>query len=375
MRIVFTGGGSGGHFYPIIAVVEAVHEIVREEKLLEPELYFIAPDPYDKRALFEHDIYFESVPAGKRRLYASPKNISDMFKTAWGILKAIRILFSIYPDVVFAKGGYTSFPTLVAARILNIPVVIHESDSVPGRVNKWAGAFAERIAVSYPQSIEAFPKDKTALTGNPIRKDLLQPTREGAFEYLHLETDVPVVFILGGSQGAERINTVILDALPKLLNEVQIIHQTGPDKLDEVKETASVILEEHAHRDRYKPFGFLNDLAMRMAAGAADLVISRAGSTIFEIAVWGIPSIIIPIPEEISRDQRSNAFAYSRTGAARVVEEENLADDILIAQIREILTDDELYERMSTATEQFAKTDAAEKIARQLINIGLQHEQ
>lgn len=373
MKIVLTGGGTGGHFYPIIAVAEALREVEQEEKLLHPDLYYYAPEPYDRRALFENDIEYVDIPAGKWRLYASIKNFTDLFKTIGGIGRAFVKLFNLYPDIIFAKGGYASFPTLFAARILQIPVIIHESDAVPGKVNAWAGRFAVRIATSYPEAVESFPEEKAAHTGQPIREGLLRPTEEGAYEFLNLDPEIPVIFVLGGSQGAQKINDTLLEILFELVEDYQVIHQTGPDHLEEMKKLSAIELKDTGHEHRYKPFGFLNELAMRMAAGAADLVVSRAGSTIFEIAIWGTPSIVIPIGHSNGDHQRKNAFSYARTGAAEVIEERNLTDDILLAQIKKILTDPTKQKEMRAATEKFAKKDAAHKIAREIVNLAIKY--
>jgi len=200
MKILFTGGGSGGHFYPIIAIATEVTKVAQEKKLLKMKMYFAAPEPYDENVLFENGIEYRKVYAGKVRRYFSFMNFFDIFKTGIGILKSMWLVYSIFPDVVFGKGGYGSFPVLVAARILGIPIIIHESDSAPGRVNAWAGKFAERIAVSYASAAKYFPEDKTALTGNPTRQELLTPQKKGASEFLHLESGLPTILILGGSQ-------------------------------------------------------------------------------------------------------------------------------------------------------------------------------
>lgn len=373
MKIVFTGGGTGGHFFPIIAIAEKIREIESEEQLLHPQLYYFAPEPYDERALFENDISFVKIPAGKRRTYASIKNFLDLFTTAAGIIRAFWRLFNMYPDIIYAEGGYASFPTLFAARILQIPVIIHESDTVPGRVNKWASNFAVRIATSYPETSEELPEDKTAYTGQPIRERILEPTEEGAYNFLELDPEVKTIFILGGSQGAQHINNVVLNALPTLLDNYQIIHQTGKDNIEEMNELADVELEDHPHKQRYRPFGFLDELAMRMSAGAADVVVSRAGSTIFEIAAWGVPSILIPLPVAHDKHQHKNAFSYARAGAAKVIEQQNLTDDILTSQIREILSDPRTQRGMSEAAEDFAREDAARKIAREIINLVVEY--
>lgn len=374
MKILLTGGATGGHFYPLIAVAEEIHSIAKEERLLPPSLYYIGPTPYNSKVLFDNEIEYIKVPAGKIRRYFSPLNILDLFKTAWGVVKAIVEVFRIYPDVIFSKGGYASFPSLIAGRIFRIPVIIHESDSAPGRVNLWAGKFAERIAVSYQEAGEFFPAEKVAFTGNPIRKEIVTPLKNGAHEFLNIDQNISTVLILGGSQGSQKINEAILGALPVLLERCQIIHQTGRANFEEIKNTAAVVLKENKLSSRYKPFDYLNDLAMRMAAGAADLIVSRAGSTIFEIAAWKVPSIIIPIPESISHDQVKNAFNYARSGACVVLEEANLSPNILSSEILRLLDNKREREMMSERAGQAAKTDAARKIARQIIDTALRHE-
>jgi UDP-N-acetylglucosamine--N-acetylmuramyl-(pentapeptide) pyrophosphoryl-undecaprenol N-acetylglucosamine transferase len=381
MKIVFTGGGSGGHFYPMIAVAEGIYSHAKERKIIPPKLYYFAPNKYNPRALFDNEIEFVYVPAGKMRRYFSILNFTDMFVTALGIIKAIKSLYSVYPDVVLGNGGYASFPTLVAARFLRIPVVIHESDSKPGRVNIWAAKFAKYIAISYPDAAEYFKKitgpkgeNRIAFTGNPVREGIRIPLSNGAAEFLHLEDDVPSILILGGSQGSQVINDTVIDSLTDLVKDIQVIHQTGRKNFTEVSETAKIVLKENEFASRYHPFEYLNDLAMRMAAGVSSVVVSRAGSAIFEIAAWGLPSIIIPLSEAVSHDQTKNAFAYARTGACSVIEEHNFSSHILIAEIRKILENKNMQERMKSSTTDFGRTDAAQKIADALLAIGLEHD-
>lgn len=374
MKILFTGGGSGGHFYPIIAISKEINEIAKKEKALPPEIFFMAPEPYDERALFDNGIKYLSTPAGKIRRYFSFKNFTDAFKTLAGIVRAIFTVFTIYPDIIFGKGGHGSFPALVAGRLFGIPVMIHESDTKPGRVNKWAGKFATRIAISYPEAADYFPKGKVTLTGQPIRKELAMPIKEGAFDYLKLEEDVPTILILGGSQGAQKINEVILDSLVALVEKYQIIHQTGTENYKSVQMTSSVILEKSEHKSRYHPYPYLNELSLRMSAGVSKLVLSRAGSTLFEISSWGIPCIVIPIPEDISHDQLGNAFAYAHTGAGIVIEEKNLTQHLLQFEIDRLINDLPLYEKMSDAAKKIDSVNSAEKIAREIFKIALSHE-
>jgi len=290
------------------------------------------------------------------------------------VIRSLWEIFLIYPDVVFGKGGYASFPALFAARLLRIPVVIHESDAVPGRVNKWAGKFAERIAVSYPEAAQFFPKDRVALTGNPIRKELFMPLITNAHEYLGLDANLKTIFIIGGSLGSRNINDVIMEALPSLLEKYQVIHQIGKDNLEETKKIVDAVLVNSQYRNRYKPYAYLDKLTLRSASGAADLVISRAGSTIFEIAAWGVPAIIIPISEKVSHDQIKNAYAYARTGAAIVIEEANLTGNILNAEINRILADKAIYEKMKASSVSSVRKDAGKQIAEELVKIALRHE-
>lgn len=374
MKILFTGGGTGGHFYPIIAIAEAMNDLVRERKILEPTLYYAAPDPYDRELLLANNVQFVPTAAGKVRRYFSPLNVIDWFKTGWGILRSVLRIFFIYPDVVFGKGGYASFPMLLAARIFRIPVVIHESDSVPGTVNKWAGKFAEKIAVSYPEAAQYFPKEKVALTGNPIRKSILLPERQGAQEYLNLKEDLPILLILGGSQGAQAINEIVLAALLQLTEKYQIIHQTGPNNFKEVEGRAKVALLNSPHPERYKPIAYLNELATRMSAGAATLIITRAGSTLFEIAAWGVPSILIPLEGAAGDHQTKNAFAYARAGGGVVIEQNNLTPGLLLSEVGRITGSPELLRSMGEKARGFARVDAAKTIAAVLLDIAISHE-
>ena len=373
MKVVFTGGGTGGHFYPIIAIIERLNELLEREKFIDVEIYYLSDNPYDERILFENGVRFKKLTAGKLRRYFSFLNVIDLFKTIFGVIRAIGALYVLYPDVVVGKGGYASFPTLIAARILRIPVIIHESDSVPGRANIIASKFARRIAVSYPEAAEFFPKEKTAFTGNPIRRAVAIPMREGAHDILKLDSTVPSILILGGSQGAAIINDAIMQAALRLTEKYQIIHQVGVKNLDAMQNMAEVVIGKSQYRDRYKMYGYLNEITLRTSAGVASLVISRAGSTIFEIATWGIPSIIVPITDSNGDHQRKNAYAYARAGGCIVIEEANLTTNLISSEIERLMTDASLREKMSISAKSFAKNDAAEKIAEEILLVLKEH--
>ena len=378
MKIVFTGGGTGGHFYPLMAVADELRYLLKQEKIIEPELIYIGPFVLDKEALAQRRMKFVQATAGKNRKYFSLSNFLDYVKTFIGIIQATWQLYRIFPDVVFSKGGYAAFPTTVAAKLLGIPVIIHESDAHPGKANIIASKWAKLIAVSYPEVVDFFPKSidskKFVLTGNPVRPEILKPLREGAHEFLGLSPSLPTLLVLGGSSGAQAINDVVIDALGELVDKYQIIHQTGSENFDYVKSLADAKLAKSPYADGYKPFGYLSALAMRMSFGISSLVVTRAGSgVIFEIAGVGLPSIMIPIPEDVSHDQTYNAFAYAKSGAATVLKQKNLTVNLLINEVERIMNDPALWQEMSKSAKRFAKPDAARKIAEVILKLTLQH--
>jgi UDP-N-acetylglucosamine--N-acetylmuramyl-(pentapeptide) pyrophosphoryl-undecaprenol N-acetylglucosamine transferase len=191
---------------------------------------------------------------------------------------------------------------------------------------------------------------------------------------LKLEEGIPVIALIGGSQGALVMNNALLDVLPQLVKKYEVIHQTGTKNFKEVSETAGIVLEGNDDKRHYKPFPFLNDLATKMTAGAADLIISRAGSFIFEIASWGVPSIIIPITTTNGDHQRVNAYAYARGGACEVLEEANLTPTVLATTINDLMTNVEKMSAMKKAASAFFKPGASHEIAQEVVRIALSHE-
>ncbi len=276
-----------------------MNDIIDNENLADTHLYYMSTKPFDKKALYENGVVFKRVTAGKSK---------NSINTILGIFIEIIELFSIFPDVVFSTGGYAAYPVLFAAKILKIPVITHESNSVPDSVNKWSESFAKAITVAYKQEIDFFKTKNLIHLGQPIRRNLQEPSKEGAYEFLNLEKDTPVVWILEGSGESDKINRVIEEALPELLNNYQIIHQTGKKDYEEIKLLVDATLSDHNFKYRYHAFPFLNELSMKMVAGVADIVVSRAGSTLFEIAHWEIPAIIIPASDSRGNYQIKNAY-------------------------------------------------------------------
>jgi len=377
MKIVFTGGGTGGHFYPLIAIAEAMRDLSAEQRIIPPQLFYIGDKEYDEEALYANNMVFLKAPAGKVRRYFSLENVTDLFKTGWGIVTCFFILLKLYPDVVISKGGYVSVPTVMAASLLRIPIIIHESDAKPGRANLLAAKKALRIGVAFESAVAGFPlkvRDRIAHIGIPVRKELINlPEKNQAKTALGLDLTLPTIFIMGGSSGSLRINETVLDALPNLVSFANVVHQTGKTHFDSVQKTGGVIAG--ALKNRYHAYPYLNIQSIRNAASSADVIIARAGTgSITEISLWGVPSILIPIPESVSHDQRTNAYAYAHTGAAVVLEEANLTPHVLASEAHRISTDAGVSSQMREAAKGFANPQAARLIAEEAIRIALSHE-
>lgn len=369
MRIGLVGGGSGGHFYPLLAVAEELQQTAQQ-----PRLYYFGPSPYNKTELTPRDIEYVYCPAGKIRRYFSVQNVIDLFRTFFGLFVALWQLYRVYPDVVFSKGSYTAVPILFAAKLLCIPVVIHESDTTPGRANKLAKGFARYIGVAYDDAAPFFPKEKTALVGIPLRSEL-KVALEDPFAVLGIPNDKPLLYITGGSLGAERLNNLVLQSLDELLPHYRIFHQIGDTNYGDVERTAKGLLQNSPLATDYYLSKTITAEQVHALMTAASVIVTRAGSTtLFEIAYHGKPSVVVPIPEDVSRDQRTNAYTYARSGAAVVLEEHNLTDDLLTNTIQSIMTSPEKQQQMSTAAKNFFIPDAAKNIANALISIGTEHE-
>jgi UDP-N-acetylglucosamine--N-acetylmuramyl-(pentapeptide) pyrophosphoryl-undecaprenol N-acetylglucosamine transferase len=361
MEIVFTGGGTGGHIFPVLAIVREIKKLYSREDL---GIFYIGPrDGYSLSALEKEDVRIKRIFAGKIRRYFSLKNILDIFiKTPAGFLQAFFYLFFIAPDVVISKGGYGSFPVALAARILHIPLFIHESDIVPGLTVKKTSHWASEIFVSFPET-EFFPREKILTVGNAIRKEILEGSLEGAQETFGLHLDKPILFIVGGSQGALRINEIILQILPEILEEFELIHVAGRKNFNQTKAEANVVMPQKL-KEYYHIYPFLEEEKYKHALKAANFVIARAGSgTIFEIAAAGKPSILIPLPRSAQNHQARNAYAYSKTGASQVLEENNLRAHFFLERLKYLFSRPDDLKEMADKAKQFARPRAAKIIA------------
>jgi len=379
MKILFTGGGTGGHVFPIVAIVREIRRIYPKKDL---ELYYIGPkDEFGLILLSQEDFIIKTIVSGKLRRYFSRSgsqfSIEDLatlwqnfvdiiFKIPFGVLQSFFMLLFIKPDLIFSKGGSGSIAVTYSARFLRIPVFLHESDTVPGLSNQTTAKWAKRVFISFPKT-EYFNPGKTTLTGNPIRKEVLDGDKETARGMFNLTFSKPIFLVIGGSQGAEFINDFILRVLSTLLKDYEIIHVTGRENFKETQAESLVVIDRNLDR-YYHPVGFLDEEKMKHAYAAADLIISRSGaSAVFEIAALGKPSILIPLPSAAGNHQAKNAYAYAENGACEVVEQENLAPNFFEEKMKLLFLHPEKLEQMHQSALAFAKPLAARSIAREIL--------
>ncbi|OGZ84682.1 MAG: hypothetical protein A2599_03495 [Candidatus Staskawiczbacteria bacterium RIFOXYD1_FULL_39_28] len=365
MKIIFTGGGTGGHVFPLVAIAREIRRIYPKKDL---ELFYVGPkDGFWLALLSQEDFIMKTIVSGKLRRYFSFQNFVDiLFKIPFGILQSFFMLLVINPDLVFSKGGSGSFAVTFSARLLKIPVFLHESDVVPGLSNQKTSKWAKKIFTSFEKT-EFFDPKVTTVTGNPIRKEVLEGDKKSAGEVFGLTFEKPVFLIIGGSQGSEAINDFILNVLESLLKSYEIIHMTGIENLKRDRAESQVVANQNLQK-YYHAYGFLSEEQIKHAYKAADLIISRSASgSIFEIAAIGKPSILIPLPSSAGDHQSKNAYAYADTGAALVIEQDNLTPNFFIENVQMLFLNPSKIEQMKQSALSFAKPLAARAVAREIL--------
>ncbi|MFH1182911.1 MAG: undecaprenyldiphospho-muramoylpentapeptide beta-N-acetylglucosaminyltransferase [Candidatus Moraniibacteriota bacterium] len=369
MRILLTGGGTGGHLFPLLAVTRAIQKETKESV----ELVYIGPcNKLSEETLAKQGIKTKHVLTGKWRRYFSLLNIWDAIKLPIGIIQALFKVLFFMPDVVFSKGGYGSVPAVLASRLYWIPIVVHESDAVPGRANRFMEHLADVIAVSYEMTANFTNPTKTVFTGNLVREDLLGGDTVKARVALGIKSSKPLLLILGGSQGAQKINEVIVKILPRLISTYEVIHQCGEKNYDETRDLVGKAGIKPG-RDGYQLYPFLEDTKQQMknALSAADLILSRAGATaISEIAAYGKPSILVPLKGSANDHQLHNAFEVAKTGGAMALKEENLTPELLLGKIDILMNDGPLRKTMGEKARRFYNPDSAQKVAQIILKLG-----
>lgn len=345
--IVFTGGGSAGHVTPNIAIIDELDKSVWDVQ------YIGSNKGIEKELIEKISIPYHGISSGKLRRYLDFENVVDSFRVLKGCMDARKVLRKLKPALVFSKGGFVSVPVIIAARSLKIPVLIHESDMTPGLANKIAQRFATKIFTSFEETLNYFPKDKTAAIGSPIRRGILKGSPYKGTELLGFDRKRPVLTVMGGSLGAKKINETIRAALP-LLKDYQIIHLCGKGNVD----------ENYTNLKDYKQFEYVFDELPHYLA-ATEFVITRGGSnSIFEFLALKIPMLIIPLTKNQSRgDQILNGRSFQEKGYAMMLEEENLSVDTLVIHLAGLKKRrDEMKEKMTS----LEKKDAIGVLVREI---------
>lgn len=380
LRVLLTGGGTGGHVYPLLAVVDAFSsQTVEDARGMKQDLdiavsYAGPAGPFD-REFKERQIRTYRIASSKFRRYLSVQNVIDVPKFVWSVLQALVVVYRVMPDVVFSKGGPGALAVVLAARFYFVPVIIHESDAVPGLTNRLSARFAKRIAVAFEDAKRFFPERKTAVTGNPIRSEFLANLipSSAAKAGFRFDPRVPALLVLGGSQGAATLNDFVCDNLKVLLADFQVIHQAGERNVASVREVTRTLLAELGPdvAARYRLEGTFDVRSLALAFSAADVVVSRSGSGIFEIAAAGKPAFLVPLEGSANGHQKEDALAYAKAGAAVVFEGQNFTVHVVLMKLKELLGDRNAYDAMASAAKRFARTDAASLVAEEVVKLGL----
>lgn len=328
-RIVLTGGGTAGHVTPNIALIPALKEAGYDIQ------YIGSYNGMEKGLIEDYKIPYHGISSGKLRRYFDLKNFTDPFRVLKGFGEAKKLMKELKPDVVFSKGGFVSVPVVIAARRCKVPAIIHESDMTPGLANKLCFSSASKVCCNFPETVEKLPAGKAVLTGSPIRAELAMGDASKGLKFCGLDDNKPVILIMGGSLGAANVNTAVRNILPKLLKNFYVVHLCGKGKLDEsLKDTKG-----------YVQFEYIKDELKDLFA-MCSLVISRAGANaICELLYLAKPNLLIPLSANASRgDQVLNARSFEKQGFSKVLEEEEITNEILLDTINTLYEERNKYE-------------------------------
>ncbi len=350
-KIAFTGGGTGGHIYPGLAVIS------RLQDAFPCSIFWIGSENgLDQSIVESAGVPFYSIPSGKLRRYFSFQNFADIFKIFSGFIKARRIFKKEKPDLLFSKGGFVSVPPCMAAKSLGIPVFSHESDFSPGLATRLNLRVSETIFTAYDETISMLPekyRTRAKAMGNPVRREFRGADAGKGIAFLGIKDKLPIILVLGGSQGALEINDIIRGALDGLTKEFNVVHQTGD------KDSGEPVSREH-----YFPYRYIKN-EMPDVLAAADMVVGRSGAgTVWESASQGKPMVLIPLCGSGTRgDQVENAGVFENAGAAVVLNGEDRTSAKLTETIVSIWNDKERYGAMKKASVTLGKKDAAQSIS------------
>jgi UDP-N-acetylglucosamine--N-acetylmuramyl-(pentapeptide) pyrophosphoryl-undecaprenol N-acetylglucosamine transferase len=354
MNIVVSGGGTGGHIYPALALIR---EIKKETEKVN-FLYIGTEKGLESKLVVRENISFKSIYITGFKRSLSFENIKTIYRFVKGVRESKKMLEEFKADIVIGTGGYVCGPVVYAASKLGIPTIIHEQNSIPGLTNKFLSRYVNRIAVCFEEAKEFFPPSKVVVTGNPRASEVLDGDGIKGRQSLGLMSTMPLVLIVGGSRGAKPINDAVLKSLVHLGQKpYQVLYVTGDAHYESVKKEVELI--GNPKNVVIKPF--VHNMPEILAS--TDLTVARAGATtLAELTSLGIPSILIPSPYVTNNHQEKNARALSDHQAARVLLEKDLTDQKLIKEIDNILLDKEKLLEMKKAAKQLGMPDAAQRL-------------
>jgi UDP-N-acetylglucosamine--N-acetylmuramyl-(pentapeptide) pyrophosphoryl-undecaprenol N-acetylglucosamine transferase len=365
MRLLVTGGGTGGHVYPALAVLESLLAEPAWETRREDVAWVGAAHSLEERILTGEGLTFYPIASGAVRGAGGLRLIANLAQTLKGCVQALALLGRIRPQAVLATGGYVSVPLVVAAWTRRCPVLIYLPDMAPGLAVRFLAHLARRVAVSFDKVATYFAPGKALVSGYPVRQALFTRTRLEARRNLGLQADVPMLLVLGGSRGARSINQAIVSGLSALLERAQVVHVSGMLDYERLAEERNGL---SAHQqERYRLYAYLNQ-EMVDALVAADLVIARAGAaTLGEFPAVGLPSILVPYPFS-GQHQQPNADYMASRGAALTLADAALGEQ-LVPTVLALLEDPDRLHDMAQAARVLAQPEAARCIAAELVRL------
>lgn len=355
MRVVVTGGGTGGHIYPALAFVNYV-------KKREPNsefLYVGAKRGLENKILPQTDIPFKTLEIQGFKRSLSWENVKTVQLFLKSIREAKKILRDFKPDVVIGTGGYVSGAVVYAAAKLKIPTIVHEQNSVPGVTNKFLTRYVDKVAICFEDAAAYFPKDKTRLVGNPRAQEIATVEKSNVLQEYDLDPKQKTVLIFGGSQGALKLNQAFLAAIPALAKKsYQILYVSGERYFKEIEEEIGMSKDAFSNIS-IRPY--IDQMPEVMVN--CDLLIGRAGATsIAEFTGFGLPAILIPSPYVTNDHQTKNAMSLVKVGAVEMIKDQELTAESLVAAIDKIMSDDALRQKMAQASKQAGIQDAADRL-------------
>lgn len=374
MRLIVTGGGTGGHVSPAVAVITRLRERSASEGWPLDLLYVGSVAGVERRTMTQMGVPYASIQTGKLRRYLSPQTPLDLLvRLPAGFFQALAIVRRFRPDTILSTGGYVCVPTVVAGSILRVPSLTHEQTALVGLANRIAGKFAARIAVSFPQSARYFAPGKVVVTGNPVRLSILHGDATRVASLFGFDAGVPTLYVTGGVQGSHAINMAVRETLPRLLECCQVIHQCGqgPDgsgadlrDLTKAREALPADLQR-----RYRVQAYVGDELGDIYA-LASLVLGRAGAgTVNELASLGKPSVLVPLPGAAGGEQEANARALEREGGAVVLLESDMTADTLASILCPLINDPPRLKNMAEGARKLSHAGAADAIVDELLRL------